>query len=424
MIDGKDSKSDATRSAARGYASDAPGDFNDGLTPEQRRYLEIVKAEREKNGGKRPKNSQYGDVKKPKKKKRDILDDDDRNVKKKKTSSKVIVAIICLLIIGICFGLLAWLYFSKMVSKLDTVKTIDKEFEVNKTVEKQLSDYRNVAILGSDGRMGEGFDGTRTDAIIIARIHKKTGKIHVISVMRDSYLEIKDSNGQKKLDKITHAHAFGGGVDTCASLNRSLDLNIGEFVIFSWQAVADLVDSMGGVEVEVRDEELADLERYGYETARNVGKTYDPVYQSGKQTLDGVQAATYCRIRKTSGGDPGRGRRMKAVLTSLVKKAKEKSISDLNKVADKVFPEIRTNISKGGILKTMTKVGSYKIEKSYGWPKKYYGGILNGTWYTIPKTLDSQVKMLHKKAFGQKTYNLTERAERISDQIIEQTGVE
>ena len=394
---------------------------DDGLTPEQRRYLEIVKAEREKNGGRRP---EYGDSKSPKKRTRNILDHDDRDVKKKKKSSKVIVAIICLLIIAICFGLLAWLYFSKMVSKLDTVKTIDKEFEVNKTVERQLSGYRNVAILGSDGRMGEGFDGTRTDAIIIARIHKKSGKIHLISVMRDSYLEIRDSNGQKKLDKITHAHAFGGGVDTCASLNRSLDLNISEFLIFSWQSVADLVDAMGGVDVEIRSEELADLERYGYETARNVGKTYEPVYQPGKQTLDGVQAATYCRIRKTSGGDPGRGRRMKAVLKSLVQKAKEKSISDLNKVADKVFPEIRTNITKSGILNTLTKVGSYKIDKSYGWPKEYYGGILNGTWYTVPKTLDSQVKYLHKKAFGQKTYNLTERAEKINDKIIEQTGVE
>lgn len=392
-----------------------------GLTPEQRRYLEILEEERRRNGGRRP---QGGGKKPQRRRSRNLSYDKDDHKDGKKPRGKVSVAIICLLIIAICFGLLAWLYFSNLVGNLDTISTSPEEFDIDSTVEEDLKNYRNVAILGSDGRKDEGFDGTRTDAIIIASINKQTGKIKIISVLRDSYLEIKDANGESKLDKITHAHAYGGGVDTCASLNRNLDLNINEFVIFSWQAVADLVDAMGGVEVDVKYEELYDLNRYGEETARNVGKTYNPIYESGKMKLDGVQAATYCRIRKNSGGDEGRGRRMKAVMSGLIKQAKKKDLAELNDIAEMTFPKVRTNITKRGILKTVAGIGDYNISNNTRWPDDYYGGMINGVWYTIPRTLESQVKYIHKKAFGQKEYEVTDRVKNISQQIVERTGVQ
>lgn len=392
-----------------------------GLTPEQRRYLEILEEERRRNGGKRP----QGSGKKPQRRRSRNLSYDKRDTKDgKKPRGKVSVAIICLLLIAICFGLLAWLYFSNLVGHLDTISTSPEEFDIDSAVEEDLKNYRNVAILGSDGRKDEGFDGTRTDAIIIASINKHTSKIKLISILRDSYLEIKDANGESKLDKITHAHAYGGGVDTCASLNRNLDLNINEFVIFSWQAVADLVDAMGGVEVDVKYEELYDLNRYGEETARNVGKTYNPIYESGKMKLDGVQAATYCRIRKNSGGDEGRGKRMKAVMSGLIKEAKKKDLAELNDIAGMTFPKVRTNITKRGMLKTVAGIGDYQISNNMRWPDDYYGGMINGIWYTIPRTLESQVKYIHKKAFGQKDYEVTDRVKNISHQIVDRTGVQ
>ena len=393
----------------------------EGLTPEQRRYLEIIEEERRRNGGRRPE----GGGRKPQKRRSRNLGYAAGEEKKGKTHrGKVSVAIICLLIIAICFGLLAWLYFSNIVSNFDTVKTAAEEFDIDEAVAEDLKNYRNVAVLGSDGRKGEGFDGTRTDAVIVASVHKQTGKIKLISIMRDSYLEIKDAKGEQKLDKITHAHAYGGGVDTCASLNRNLDLNISEFVIFSWQAVADLVDAMGGIEVDVEYEELYDLNRYGEETARNVGKTFTPVYDTGNIKLDGVQAATYCRIRKTSGGDTGRGKRMKAVMAALIKKAKTKDLAELNDIAVMTFPKIRTNITQRGMLKTVAGIGDYDITSNMSWPENYYGGTLNGAWYTVPRTLESQVKRLHNKAFGQKEYTPTERCRSISNQIVEHTGVQ
>ena len=123
------------------------------------------------------------------------------------------------------------------------------------------------------------------------------------------------------LDKITHAHHYGGGADTCAALNRSLDLNIEEFVIFNWKAGADAVDCLGGVEINVKENEISDMNTWGPETAENTGGTYTEITSAGRQTLDGVQATTYCRIRKTSGGDEGRSTRYKLSLIHISREA-------------------------------------------------------------------------------------------------------
>lgn len=99
--------------------------------------------------------------------------------------------------------------------------------------------------------------------------------------MRDSYLKMEYMDGSMVLDKITHAHHYGGGADTCAALNRSLDLNIEEFVIFNWKAVADAVDCLGGVEINVKENEISDMNTWGPETAENTGGTYTEITSAG-----------------------------------------------------------------------------------------------------------------------------------------------
>ena len=102
---------------------------------------------------------------------------------------------------------LGYLYLAKLASNLDFVSTNKEDFDIDPTVEKTLEDYRCVAILGSDARKGQGYDGSRTDAIIVVVIQKFTGNIQLVSVMRDSYLKIEDANKNKKLDKkIGRAH--------------------------------------------------------------------------------------------------------------------------------------------------------------------------------------------------------------------------
>ena len=313
-------------------------------------------------------------------------------------------------------------YFFAITSHFDKVDTSNSNFAINTQVAQDLKGYRNIAILGVDARAGEGYDGSRTDAIIIMSIKKSNGDIKLISVMRDSYLKMNE-NGTLTLDKITHAHAYGGGVDTCAALNRSLDLNISEFIIFNWKAVADTVDALGGITVNVKSSEISDLNKYGPGTAKNVGGSYTRITTTGKQRIDGVQAATYCRIRKTSGGDTGRANRYKKVMSAVLKEAMTSPIG-MNKLAKDVLPEIRTNMSQPQMLTAVLRAPGYDIKKNISWPKSYYGGIVGQLWYAVPTTLNSNVKWLHAKAFEQVNYTPSSTCQSISNEIISTTGIQ
>lgn len=187
--------------------------------------------------------------------------DGKKKKKKYKVNKKTMARnILSLVLIFALVGTAAFYYLTRTFDKVDTTKG---QFAINSQVAKDLSGYRNIAILGVDARADEGYDGSRTDAIIIMSIKKTTGDIRLISVMRDSYLRMGYFDGEPILDKITHAHHYSGAVNTCASLNQSLDLNIDEFIIFNWKAVADAVDCLGGVDIKVKKNEKGDMNIWG-----------------------------------------------------------------------------------------------------------------------------------------------------------------
>lgn len=313
--------------------------------------------------------------------------------------------------------------FFALTGNFDHVDTDKSQFAIDPQVADDLSGYRNIAILGSDARADEGYDGSRTDAIIIMSIKKSNGDIRLISVMRDSYLKMEYMDGSMVLDKITHAHHYGGGVDTCAALNRSLDLNIEEFVVFNWKAVADAVDCLGGVEINVKENEIGDMNIWGPETAANTGGTYQEITSTGRQTLDGVQATTYCRIRKHSGGDAGRSARYKKIMAAVMKKALTHPWK-LPELSRTVFPNIRTNMSQLDMFTAAVRAPGYDIQKSISWPKEYYSGLLGDISYVVPLTLESEVKSLHRKAFDQKGYVVSDTCSQISQEIVWDTGLQ
>ncbi|MGN0709233.1 MAG: LCP family protein [Anaerovoracaceae bacterium] len=326
-----------------------------------------------------------------------------------------------ILILLLIFVLIT-VYIYNATSGFKRQDTSSADFAIDTGASLKLTKYRNIAILGSDARKGEGYSGSRTDAIIILSINRLTGDIKIISVMRDSYLKTGYNDGSLVLDKVTNTFAYGGGAYTCAALNRNLDLNIREFVVFNWKAVADTVDTLGGIEVNIKKNEIRDLNHYGRETARNVGGKYHRITSTGKQTIDGVQAATYCRIRKTSGGDTGRARRYKAVMNAVIKKAVT-SPGKIGALRKKVFPEVLTNMSQGQMTTAIMRAPFYHIKGNISWPRKYYGGMVRGVWYAVPTTLARNVRWLHKKAFGQENYDPSDTCRSISSEIISDTGV-
>ena len=340
---------------------------------------------------------------------------------KKKVWRRILLTLLILCVVIVAgVSALVW----SLTGTFERQKTNHDDFAISEQAAKDLKGYRNIAILGTDGRADESYDVSRTDAIIVLSFKKSNGQLRMISVMRDSYLKFDFYDEGLILDKVTHANVFGGPVNTCAALNRSMDLNIDEYVLFNWKAVSDAIDALGGIQINVEEGEISDLNRWGPETAENVGGTYEEITEPGKQTLDGVQATTYCRIRKTSGGDSSRTDRYKKVVMATMKKAMTQPWK-LKELSDNVFPNIRTNMTQMDILTLLPIAARMDMQPGISWPKEYYGGLLSdGISYVVPITLETEVQELHKKAFDQEDYQLSEQAAAINEEIIYSTGIQ
>ena len=230
-----------------------------------------------------------------------------------------------------------------------------------------------------------------------------------------------EEKGKQVLDKVTHAYAYGGAQNTLKALNTNLDLNITEYVTVNFDAVIAAVDAMGGITIDIDSSEIEYINDYIKSTSQSSGISSSAITKAGSQTLDGVQAVAYSRIRYTAGGDYKRTERMRTVIEAMLNKAKTLSISQLNKLIDTVLPRVSTNISGAEILGLVPSITSYSISDSIGWPYKTEGITLD-RWYGVPVTLESNVLQLHQEVFGQTDYVVNDTIKNISQQIINKTG--
>ncbi len=328
----------------------------------------------------------------------------------------LIILLLIIVIIAAIFGGAYW-YVEDKLGKMQQVKISDEELQINDEVEESLSGYRNIAIFGVDSRSSNLGKGNRSDCIIIASINEKTKEVKLASVYRDTYVQIQGHG----LDKINHAYSYGEAPLALGTLNTNLDLNVKEFVTVNFDAVAEAVDELGGVQINVEQNEIEYLNMYQTETAKVTGKKIKQVTKSGLQTLNGVQAVSYGRIRYTAGGDYKRTERMRDVIEAMLKKLQTKSIGEINTLLDNILPKIYTNISTGSIISEIPSITKYKITDSIGWPYNTKGKTMT-LWYGIPITLESNVVQLHQELFGESDYKVSDTVKEISNKIIEKTG--
>lgn len=312
----------------------------------------------------------------------------------------IITILVILFLIVLLLGISYYIVFNK-ISKINYVDIPREEIELTAGVEENLEEYRNIALFGIDTR-DNTYDGSRTDCIIIASINEKTKEIKLVSVYRDTYLQIPN----RGLDKVNHAYSYGGAALSMSTLNINLDLDITEFVTVNFESTKEIVDAIGGVEITVTDKEATQI---------------SGISKGGTYNLTGKQALEYGRIRKID-NDYVRTERMRTVVMAVFEKAKKMSISELNTLTDKLFPEIYTNISKSELFSLLPTIYSYKIVESQGWPYKTKGITLNGVWYGPPVTLEKNVKELHKELFKEENYEVTNKVKEINDLIINKTG--
>lgn len=341
-----------------------------------------------------------------------------RKPKKKKSGLKIFSRIVITLVIILAILLASIFWFvNNKIGKMQNVKINEEELGISDEIDENLSGYRNIAIFGVDSRSDDYGVGNRSDCIIIASINNKTKEIKLISVYRDTYVQIEGHG----LDKITHAYSYGEAPLAIKTLNKNLDLNIKEFVTVNFDSVSEAVDELGGVQLTITSEETKYINGYIDEVNRVTGKNSKHITEAGKYNVDGVQAVAYSRIRYTAGGDYKRTERMRTVIEAMFAKLKTRNLAQINSFADSILPQVYTNISLGDILSLAPDMAKYKVLDSIGWPYDTKGKTMD-RWYGIPVTLESNVTQLHKEAFGESDYTPSQNIKSISQSIINKTG--
>ena len=323
------------------------------------------------------------------------------------------------------------------VLKADNIQKIKVDEEnINKVFNEKVEDneslkgYRNIALFGVDSREGDLGKGTRSDSIIIASINEDTGDIKLCSVYRDTYLNLSNDS----YNKCNSAYAKGGPEQAIIMLNMNLDLNITDYVTIGFDGLTDVIDALGGVYVDVTEAEIPHLNNYqismvgktsdGQTFTATEGKDYTAVTTPGRQKLNGLQATAYCRIRYI-GNDFARAERQRTVLAAVMDEAQKASVSDLNKILDKVLPHVATSLDVDEMVGMLSNVTKYNIAGSDGFPfesNRATGKVGGKGSCVIPNNLEQNVVMLHQFLFNDSAYTVSPQVQSYSDKIASDTG--
>ena len=219
-------------------------------------------------------------------------------------------------------------------------------------------DCYGLLIIGSD-RRDRTWNGN-ADAIILATINKKTETIYFSSFMRDTYANIPGYG----VHKINHAYAVGGGELLAQTIRDNFGLKVDNYVGADWAEAAAIIDLFGGVEIEIKDYELGNLKTCINGVCKMVGVNAADYYitSAGLQHLNGVQAVSYCRIRKVGNGDYERTERQRSVLTYLLSNL---SLTDAAAVTQRLSGVLANSKNDFSAADIVALAGLYSTVKNY-----------------------------------------------------------
>lgn len=347
-----------------------------------------------------------------------------RKVSRKKAAQKKKRMIIFGVEIVALLALLIGFYVVWQMDKLQEPQQAEGGIEVNEGLSEEaqqtMSGYTNIALFGLDTReAGQLGKGNRSDTMIIASINNDTKEVKLVSVYRDTYLDL--TNG--RYNKANGAYSAGGPDQAVNMLNRNLDLDIQYYVSVDFAALTETVDLLGGIMIDVDESEIKHLNNYTVETSEVTGVETEKLTETGYQLLDGVQATSYCRIRYTAGDDFKRTERQREVILEIANKAKEADITEINDIINAVFPMVATNYTNGQLLEMAPQLLEYDIVDTVGFPFDRETGTISGKGScVIPVNLESNVIQLHEYLFGNDGYTPSQQVQDISDQIVSDTG--
>ena len=378
-----------------------------------------------RNGGGRTRAGAAGSGRKPGEKK-----------KKKKSVGMIILMVALLTLLGGLVFVVAFAFgkLSIMGRDLDkhAIRDVDDVY-VDEHVRKDVSqaNYTNILLVGIDSRDASVIAHANSDTMIVCSINNTTGKARLVSVYRDTYLNIMSPENVNKFqyNKANSAYNLGSAPQLLSMINANLDLNITDYVVVDFRAVMKLVDAVDGIDITLTDQEAIHLNNYQIETAEITGVTPQPVdvfvgEEPREYHLNGIQATAYCRIRYTNGWDMKRTQRQRLVIEKIIQKIKAGGIGTANRVLDVVLPLCYTSMNATEIIGMVTKMFSFEIEKTTGFPEIHLGKDISSEIMSaqVPVTLEENVVELHKWLFDIDSYETSQTVKDFSRQIILNTG--
>lgn len=246
-----------------------------------------------------------------------------------------VLTVLVILSIIFCLGLYAYRSF---FGYTHDGSLFGKDLAAGVKVDESIT---NIALFGLDTR--EGDTQSHSDCMMIVSVDNTRGKIKLISLMRDSLVNI-DGHGE---DKLNAAYFLGGPSLAIRTINENFGTDITEYIAVNFEQLVEIIDALGGVEINVETtEELLELNRVIRDYGIEQGKEFAGVEKAGLQTLDGVQALCYGRIRKGGTGDDwARVERQSIVLEAMFTKVQEMSASELIGLMQKLVPYVTTSLS-------------------------------------------------------------------------------
>ncbi|MGL5150765.1 MAG: LCP family protein [Clostridium sp.] len=316
-------------------------------------------------------------------------------MEKKKMSVKkkvfIGIAIFLLLVIG---G--ASIYVNRLLNKVNRVE-IDRNnvVDVGKDVPKEADEIITIALFGTDYEWEEV---GAADSTMLLSINPNTGEMKLCSLMRDMYMDLPDGGRQN----LNYTMSSGGHELILRTINYNFDLKVDKFVQVDLKNLPKVIDKLGGVELTITSEEVTYLNNYINHIDKNNGTKTSKVTKSGKQVLNGTQAAAYCRIRYTDGRDYKRTERQRDVLGALFNKVKNVSMTEMIGVIEDLLPLVSTNMSTSEMISIGTTVlgmGVGEIQQGR-FPLDEHHKSEWTDMYHLVTDLESTKKEIHKFLYG------------------------
>lgn len=300
--------------------------------------------------------------------------------KKKSLAFKVIMSLFVILLVLMTVGFSS---IYNMLGKIDNVKIDSENLGINY---EEISTYdnteniKNIALFGVDSND----DSTgRSDAILILTIDNNHNKLKLTSIMRDSYVNIPNHG----MDKLNHAYAFGGPELAIQTLNNNFGLNIEDFVSVNFSSLPQIINLLGGVQINITEEEVNHI---------------PTINAPGLYNLTGEEALAYSRIRYASGGDYVRTDRQRTVLSKVFEKVLSINFTQYPSLLSEILPMVQTNLDYSEILNLgneVLKMGVTTLEQERFPRDGYCEGKMIDKIYYLTFDKENTVQQLHDYIF-------------------------